>query len=607
MLFPEKMLRAKVEIEPEYSNVVLEMIGNIGSLHIDETKTLLSNEAEASRVKILLKLVQKYMTQLEINPNGQILSSVSDIEHLLDHTEESLLVIGTEVDDILLRLKEEKEEREHFEKAATVKMALSTVIDINRLSEDLKTIKMCIGIVTMESAELLRLALKQKKLLLVDQPLFEQTSAVAVFYEEDNDLDVSRAFSTLKINEISLDYFSDKVFDLQKKKEEQIILDKQIMIDKYSQQLQSIESQLYALHSLEKAKSSLRESKNGLILEGWIPKNVSKEFVKNIDHAVVTFSSFEGEAPVLLETPLALKPFEKLITNFSFPRYGEVNPVMPFAFSFLLLFGIMFGDVGHGLVLAFVGWLVKKQSAEYSDFGQIYYLSGISSIFFGFLYGSVFGVHDLLPHLLFTPIENVQATIIFSIGIGIAIITLSFFLYILTAIKRKEFSMLFVGEGSLLWLLVYWFIIGIFVKSVVQQMDITYELIFLSLLLLVIFIQMLRKTGQKTQSVIDLLREFMDTITNTISFLRVGAFALAHGALFMAVFSMAKMISETYGESFFYWMLIIVGNVVIIVLEGVIVTIQTLRLEYYEFFKRFFKGGGTPYRPYRLGEKNDKN
>jgi vacuolar-type H+-ATPase subunit I/STV1 len=66
MLFPEKMLRVKIEIEHEYSNAVLETIGNIGSLHIDQTKTLLSNEAEASRVKMLLALVQKYMTQLEV-------------------------------------------------------------------------------------------------------------------------------------------------------------------------------------------------------------------------------------------------------------------------------------------------------------------------------------------------------------------------------------------------------------------------------------------------------------------------------------------------------------------------------------------------------------
>ena len=136
-----------------------------------------------------------------------------------------------------------------------------------------------------------------------------------------------------------------------------------------------------------------------------------------------------------------------------------------------------------------------------------------------------------------------------------------------------------------------------------QNLDITYELMILSLLLLVILVQMLRKTVEKTQAVIDFFRTFMDTITNTISFLRVGAFALAHGALFMSVFSMAKMISESHGESFFYWMLIIVGNVVIIVLEGVIVTIQILRLEYYEFFKRFFKGGGTPYQPYSLSSK----
>ena len=209
------------------------------------------------------------------------------------------------------------------------------------------------------------------------------------------------------------------------------------------------------------------------------------------------------------------------------------------------------------------------------------------------------------PSLLFTPIENINATIIFSLMIGIAIITLSFFLHIATAVKRRELSLLFVGEGSLLWLLAYWFMIGIFVKSVVQQMDTTYELIFLALILVVILIQMLKNNDQKVQAVIDLLRKFMETITNTISFLRVGAFALAHGALFMAVFSMAKMISEHYGEGFFYWLLIIVGNVVIIVLEGVIVTIQTLRLEYYEFFKRFFKGGGTVYRPYNLNSKEE--
>ncbi|MEA3418749.1 MAG: V-type ATPase 116kDa subunit family protein [Campylobacterota bacterium] len=605
MLFPEKMLRTKIEIEAKYSDIVLEAIGKEGVLHIDKTRPLLKNEAEASRVNTLLTLVQKYMKLLEVKPKKQAAAFVSNIDSQLNEMENTLLLFGTKIDDISLQLKESDREREHFDQAFAVKAALAPVVAIDNLSESLKHIRMHIGIMTMEATELLRLSMKQKELLQVDRPLFEQTSAVVVFFEEEDESEVIKAFNTVKAIEIPADYFSEQANKLQKITGKQLSRDFQTLVDNYGEQLQHIESRLRDLQALEAAKSALSESDRGVMLEGWIPEKAAKKFAAGLDHASVTFLAMEGEAPVLLKTPPALKPFEKLISSFSYPRYGEVNPVMPFAFSFLLLFGIMFGDVGHGLVLALLGWLVKKQSTDYTDLGQIYYLSGLSSTLFGFLYGSVFGVHNLLPSLLFTPIENIQATIIFSIGIGIGIITLSFFLHMITAVKRKEPSLLFISEGSVLWLLVYWFTIGIFIKSIVQNLDITYELMILSLLLLVIFVQMLRKTAEKTQAVIDLFREFMDTITNTLSFLRVGAFALAHGALFMAVFSIARMISETYGESFFYWILIIVGNVVIIVLEGVIVTIQTLRLEYYEFFKRFFKGGGTPYRPYRLGGKNE--
>ena len=603
MLFPEKMLRVKIEIEPGYSNEVLEQIGKIGTMHIDKSKTLLSNESEASRVKILLNLVQKSMGQLEIERKRKEIPSVFDIGVLLDHVENTLGMIGTKLDDLLLKQKEMREESKHFERAATVKKEFEKVLDIAQLSEEIQMIKIRIGIVNIETAELLRLSLKKKDIFVIDQYLYEETSSVAVLYASEEEEDISFAFATLKVQEISLNYFSEQESEVQKQKELQIILDKKNMFEAYKEQLQGIETQLYTLNMLEKAKSSLRKIEDRVLLEGWIPKSASKAFKNMIRHAVVTFTSVDGDAPVLIHTPYALKPFEKLITNFSYPKYGEINPVLPFALTFLLLFGIMFGDIGHGLVLASLGLLVRKKSSEYADLGQIYYLSGLSAAFFGFLYSSVFGVHNLFPCLLFNPIENINATIIFSIVIGIGIITLSFILHILTAVKRKELSLLFVGEGSLLWLLAYWFSIGILVKSMVQKMDITYELIFLSLFLVFIFIQMLINKAQKTQAFIDLLRKFMEIITNTISFLRVGAFALAHGALFMAVFSMAKMISENYGEGFFYWLLIIVGNVVIIVLEGVIVTIQTLRLEYYEFFKRFFKGGGSPYHPYNLNSK----
>ncbi len=606
MLFPEKMLRVEIEIEPKYSDAVLKKIGEEGLLHIDQVKAMPENEAEASRVKTLLVLVQKYMTTLEIKSKHQKIDFITSVDEQLNEMENNLLQVGIKIEEISQKLKGSEQEIKWFTQAAAVKTALAPAIELESLSPELGYLRFRVAVVTMEVTELLRLTMKQKGLLLIGQPLFEQTSAVVIFYEEEEEPEVAKGLSSVKAVEISKKYLSSEAFESQQLILQQLNQDRQNLSYRYGTVLQHIESHLSDILALEEAKSALRESSKGVMLGGWIPKKSVKKFVEDLNHVTVTILDEEGEAPVLLETPAALKPFEKLISSFSYPRYGEINPVLPFALSFLLLFGIMFGDVGHGLILALLGWLVKKQVPKYSDFGQIYFLSGLSSTFFGFLYGSVFGVHDLLPHLLFTPMESVNATILFSIGIGIGIITLSFFLHMATAVKRKEPTLLFVSEGSILWLLVYWFTIGIFIKSVVQNMSITYEVIFLSLLLLIIFIQLLRKTGQGAQAVIDLFREFMDTITNTLSFLRVGAFALAHGALFMAVFSIARMISESYGEGFFYWLVIIIGNVVIIVLEGVIVTIQTLRLEYYEFFKRFFQGGGRPYRPYTLGGKDEK-
>jgi len=604
MFFPEKMLRVRIMIDPQYSNQVLEAIGRSGLLHIDTKEQRLKSESEASRVNSLLSLVQKYMELLGVDPDKQPIASVSALKEQLEQTENSLVAIGTKVDELSFRLDTSARESEHFEKALAIKSAFSALIDIEKLSEEMHYIKLRIAMVTMEATELLRLAMKQKGLFSVERALFEQTNAVAIFCRDEDETAVSRALHTFKAMEIPLEYFSDRKHELQRQNEQQLQRERIAFADEVRKELQQIENRLYAMQSLEEARSSLQKVDDRLVLEGWIPQKRAAAFIPNTKYAKTVLLELEGEAPVLLKTPRSLMPFEKLISSFAYPRYGEINPVVPFAFSFLLLFGIMFGDVGHGLILAICGWLVKRYYPRYGDLGQIYYLSGLSSTVFGFLYGSVFGVHELLPHLLFTPIENIEATIIFSIGIGVFIITFSFFLHIVTALKRKEPTLLFVSEGSVLWLLVYWFTIGILIKSLVHNLDITYEVIILIVLLLAIFVLMIRKKREKTQAVIDLVREFMDTITNTISFLRVGAFALAHGALFMAVFSIAQIISEIHGESFFYWVSIIVGNSVIIVLEGVVVTIQTLRLEYYEFFKRFFKGGGIAYRPYTLGEKH---
>jgi len=149
-------------------------------------------------------------------------------------------------------------------------------------------------------------------------------------------------------------------------------------------------------------------------------------------------------------------------------------------------------------------------------------------------------------------------------------------------------------------LLIYWLAIGIMVKALVFELPVTVELSILGgVVLLLLALLLLRRKGI-VETLLDTVIRVFEHAVNTVSFARLGAFALAHGVLFLALFSVADILAHADMKSPGYWFIIILGNCFIIVLEGVVVTIQTLRLEYYEFFKRFFKGGGVPYSPYRL-------
>jgi len=104
MFFPEKMLRVRITIEPQYSNQVLEAIGRSGLLHIDTREQRLKSESEASRVNSLLSLVQKYMGLLGVEPDKQPILSVSALIEQLEQTENSLVAIGTKVDELSFKL-----------------------------------------------------------------------------------------------------------------------------------------------------------------------------------------------------------------------------------------------------------------------------------------------------------------------------------------------------------------------------------------------------------------------------------------------------------------------------------------------------------------------
>ena len=103
------------------------------------------------------------------------------------------------------------------------------------------------------------------------------------------------------------------------------------------------------------------------------------------------------------------------------------------------------------------------------------------------------------------------------------------------------------------------------------------------------------------EGVIEVVDGTIRFVANTISFIRIAAFALAHAGLFIAVFSLADTLNRMGGGGVVYWLTIGLGNVVIILLEGLVVSIQIVRLEYYEFMSKFFHGGGEPFKPLERG------
>ncbi len=106
------------------------------------------------------------------------------------------------------------------------------------------------------------------------------------------------------------------------------------------------------------------------------------------------------------------------------------------------------------------------------------------------------------------------------------------------------------------------------------------------------------------QSLAEVLEKFISMFSNTMSYVRVGAFAIVHAGFTGAVFVIARLLGEE--GSFAYWTTVVLGNLFVIGLEGFIVAIQTMRLHYYEFFSKFFQGGGSAYEPLALAAAQEK-
>jgi V/A-type H+-transporting ATPase subunit I len=381
---------------------------------------------------------------------------------------------------------------------------------------------------------------------------------------------------------------------------------------------------------LTRARRHFRAVGHTMIISGWVPKDRLDEVRRVVEQHAPDGAYVEvvspGELrhmraritaiPVLFNNPLLLKPFQRITAAYGTPQYGEVEPTAFVAISFLIMFGVMFGDLGQGLVLSLFGYLLFRASYRYTDVGVLLIECGAAAALFGILYGSVFGAENLIPALWFNPMRNLTTSIAVSLGFGAVLISIGLVLNIVNSFRSRETSAAIFGEHGLVGAFMYWACLAIGTKFLLSgELGLTGAALTLLIgvpALTILFRRPIeeilkRRSARRpawrdvpfffVESLVDLADAFLSYLANTVSFIRLSAFSLAHIGLFAAVFALAESLSVVRGGGAWYWITLVLGNVVIILLEGLIASIQAIRLEYYEVFSKFFKGGGEEFHP----------
>ncbi len=377
-----------------------------------------------------------------------------------------------------------------------------------------------------------------------------------------------------------------------------------------------------------------------VLIAGWVPAcdvAVLERSMKEITsgryalQATPPDASTEEQIPVLLRHSWLLRPFEMLVSTYGLPNYRELEPTLFVALSYLVMFGIMFGDAGHGFVLAMCGLiaLFAGRSEKVRDVGFLLLFGGLSSIVSGVVYGSYFGIEALKKYALWhDPLEGDPMRLMYgAIGIGVVMISLGLILNIINRFRRGDTFGAILDKFGLIGLLFYWGALVILINGeAIQSRGLMGISVIVFLVVPIVGWSLKqpmehllgRKAGEHgeaggglasavMESCVEAFEAVLGYLANTISFVRLAAYAMSHAALIFAAFMLAEVVRDVaFGGSLWSLLVIILGNLVAIILEGIIASVQALRLEYYEFFGKFFSGNGQPFEPFRLAP-DDKN
>ncbi|MFT8888575.1 MAG: V-type ATPase 116kDa subunit family protein [Ethanoligenens sp.] len=392
-------------------------------------------------------------------------------------------------------------------------------------------------------------------------------------------------------------------------------------------------SKLRYLHDSFDLRKYASEYDDNFYIFGWVPEREIPLFTKQFDSLPHVDCVVEGieeapniEPPTHLVNNKMAKPYEGYLELYGLPLYNEIDPTPIMSITYSVIFGIMFGDIGQGFLILLGALFMKYKKKMF--LGDILIRCSIFSMIFGFFYNSFFGYSGeraVLPINFnhgqsILPVENssnLMTVLLISVAGGVCLIVFCMILNIINGIKQKNPEKTFFSQNGVTGLVFYVAVIGAAALMLIKGSKLIFNPVFIILLVVVPLLIIAckeplgrlcarrkdwapKKTGEFIMlAFFELFDIILSFLSNTISYIRIGAFILSHAAMMSAVFTIAKMTGNANNP-----VALVIGNLFVIGLEGLIVGIQGLRLQFYEMFSRFYEGGGKPYEPVHIRYEN---
>jgi V/A-type H+-transporting ATPase subunit I len=668
------LLRARLVVPRSRAGELLNELYRFGDFHVTEQDGDRLREVEdlysrARSIYIELEATSRELNltvergPLQVLMEGDLPDteemSVSDVKEALDLIEREARPILEELRALLQNLSEVSERLKYLTSRAEL---LEVLRGLGRTASELWQLKRFhVSLFTLQSSafEEARRAFQD---FVVQESIGEGRALLAVICRPRDSERVVRIARGLNLLQVQLDKVPQDVeaeLSAVRRELEELRRREEELRRRLSEIREEKGPRLAALRDLAlEMKESLdrfREAglRRAVVIEGYLPREREEEFLSavgrrayveleeaghNGGHGVEGHGHGGQEPPTLLRHNKFFEAFRPITMMQGIPGYGEIDPT-PFVSVFLMVFyGIMFADLGQGLIMAVVGYLLMRRARSYLRvWGKLLLLLGLSAAAVGFAIQEAFGfgiynltglkpVIELVEHHGEAKVLSQQAILtLFSFAplLGFVHITLGMLLGAVKYAKAGELGEAIFSKGVSVAMYVFGLLFAIaFIGAggfdrmftsqdpaplvglpVARLGTISVYGILASLMLLIVGrpISGMLGIGHKTSLVagigaglLEVLENVIHFMSNTLSYLRVPILMVIHVALMMLVNAAWE------GLGLASLPILIIGNIGIMALEGTLAFIQALRLHLYEFFSKFYEGSGTPFRPLRL-------